>query len=95
MSGHSKWDDVKGAIEAAHYGETRRALMADPIIVAMAEELEGLPWHKDLCHEDRTTPRFEFMMGALDEYKRRGGTIGSHIGGPAEAILALLREETK
>jgi hypothetical protein len=75
-------------IEDEHYGETRRALMADPIIRDMAEGVRHMAtW--DLAHADGA-PRFEFMNGALREYKRRGGTIPTHIGGPAEAILALL-----
>jgi hypothetical protein len=78
------------SIEAEHYGQTRRALQADPIIGAMAAELRGMPAGQ-LVHEESGTPRHEFMMGALREYQRRGGQIGTHIGGPAEAILALLK----
>jgi len=78
-------------IEAEHYGQTRKALKADPIIRDMAGGLAGVPM-SELVHEEGT-PRHEFMMAALREYQARGGQIGTHIGGPAEALLELLREE--
>ncbi len=77
------------AIEASHYGETRRALMADPHIRDMAEGLRGVGLNQ-LAHPGGGA-RFEFMSAALKEYQRRGGTVPTHIGGPAEAILALLQ----
>lgn len=76
------------AIEAAHYGETRTALVADPIIIAMAQGLAGIPL-AELQHEDGG-PVWQFMSAASDEYHKRGGTIQAHIGGPAEALLILL-----
>jgi hypothetical protein len=77
-------------IEAAHYQETRDALAKDPIIQAMATELSNLDLVAEATHESGN-PRYEFMLGALREYKRRGGTIQTHIGGPAEAILAIVK----
>lgn len=81
------------AIEAGHYDETRAALKADPIIRDMVEGLRGVALD-ELCHPGGGA-RFEFMAAALKEYQGRGGTVPVHIGGPAEALLALLREETK
>jgi len=79
------------AIEAAHYQETRDALIKDPVIQAMAEDMEGvLDWDSYLHASGR--PNFNFMLGALKEYKRRGGTIQTHIGGPAESILIIVKE---
>lgn len=81
-------------IEAEHYGETRKALMADPIIRDMAEGVRDTLL-KDIAWTNlagQLEPKHEFMMAALREYGRRGGEIGTHIGGPAEAILALLNE---
>ncbi|WP_433242593.1 hypothetical protein [Actinomadura nitritigenes] len=79
-------------IRSADYDETVTKLMADPIIRDMAK---GLANEKlaDLQHDETGTPRHGFMMPALDEYKRRGGKIESHIGGPAEALLRILNEE--
>lgn len=76
------------AIEAAHYGETRKALAADPIIKDMAEGVRHITLD-ELVHPGGGA-RHEFMMAALREYQGRGGEIGTHIGGPAEAILAIL-----
>lgn len=84
------------ALEAEHYGETRKALMADPFIRDMAEGVRHMPI-SELAHESGT-PRSTFMMAALREYTARCEEAGidplrTHIGGPAEAILALMREE--
>jgi len=79
-------------IEASHYGETRAALKADPIIQDMAGGCKHIPL-AELAYEDGG-PKGDFMMAALREYNARGGAIPTHIGGPAEAILELLREET-
>jgi hypothetical protein len=78
-------------IRAAHYGETVAALMADPIIIDMAAGLAAVPMDK-IVHPAGGA-RHEFMMAALDEYHTRGGKIGTHIGGPAEALLNLLGAE--
>jgi hypothetical protein len=79
------------AIEASHYGETRKALAADPIIRAMADGVRHMT-RPELAHEDGT-PLYEFMSRASDEYHNRGGKIQTHIGGPAEAILIVLGEQ--
>jgi hypothetical protein len=76
-------------IRAAHYDDTVEKLKADPIIVQMAHEMDGYSLDE---LEWPSGPRHEFMMATLHEYKSRGGEIGSHIGGPAEAILQLLRK---
>lgn len=71
------------SIRSADYDETEAALAADPIIQAMAAEI---PEHFD-------TQGWSFTTAALHEYKARGGTIGSHIGGPAAAIRLVLAAE--
>lgn len=76
-------------IEAEHYGETRARLVADPIIQQMAHELRDMDV-AELVHASGT-PRHEFMMAALREWQTRGGDGNTHIGGPAEAILEILR----
>lgn len=73
-------------IQAAHYGETVEALKADPIIIQMAIEIEPL----NLPAEELRS--WNFIQRALDIYKERGGQIGTHIGGPAEAIAKTLQE---
>lgn len=75
-------------IRAAHYDETVKALVADPIVIDMAGGLAGVPV-SELAH-DGGTPRFEFMQAANAEYKSRGGEGGGHIGAVAEALLKLL-----
>lgn len=67
------------AIEATHYEETRKALMVDPIIVAMAAEIP----------DDVDLTQSALMNAALREYNARGGTVATHIGGPIEAIRRL------
>lgn len=76
-------------IKAAHYDETEKRLAQDPIIIDMAGGLKGVA-RADLVHEDGTTPRFEFMLGANTEYRDRGGTDGGHIGAVAHALLIVL-----
>jgi hypothetical protein len=81
-------------IEASHYGETRRALMADPHIRQMAEEIQATGGVNDeVCHKDGSA-RYWFMMACVDTYRLRAGeaTLDFHLGGPAEAVLALLQE---
>lgn len=81
------------AIEAGHYEEARRALMADPVVQDMAEGVRWATVRADLAHADGT-PRFEFMTAASREYFARGGTYSAdrplHIGAVAEAILRIL-----
>jgi hypothetical protein len=91
------------AIEAEHYQKTRDALKKDPVILAMVAEIQrdmnynsfmAMFTHNGTRRrtDEGDGPTFDFMGRALDEYKKRGGTIGSHIGGPAEAIIALMQE---
>lgn len=79
-----------GVLESDDYRKTREALKADPIIRDMAGGVRDHPLD-ELQHEDGN-PRWEFMSAALEEYKSRGGKIATHIGGPAEAILMILKE---
>jgi hypothetical protein len=62
--------------------------MADQVTIEMTAGLLNTPL-ADMVHGSGT-PRHEFMMAALDEYRRRDGKIASHIGGVAEALLKLL-----
>lgn len=76
-------------IEAAHYGETERKLQADPLIRRMAAEA---------LDDGYTVETFDFSGRMLDclryytaECERIGRKpIGSHIGGPINAIRALM-----
>jgi hypothetical protein len=79
------------AIEAAHYGEARRALTQDPIVQDMAHGLAYVP-RSTLVHDDGT-PRFEFMTRANAEYARRGGKGQAHMGAVAEALMLLRNGE--
>ena len=78
---------MSNVIRAAHYSETEQRLAQDPIVIAMARGLAGVPT-EDLAHEDGT-PRFEFMQAANRTYRQRGGTDGGHIGAVARALLNL------
>jgi hypothetical protein len=79
-------------LRARHYDENVNRLKADPIVIAMAEGLRGIPM-SDLCHDDGGA-RHEFMMAANREYmKRAGHGAEAHIGGVSEALLALLKEK--
>lgn len=76
--------------DAAHYEQTRSALMEDPVILNMLGGLDEVP-DSAIMHEDGTATH-EFTLGALDEYRRRGGTVDCHIGGPAQALLRLRKQ---
>lgn len=93
-----------GMIESNEYGETRKALKEDPIIQNMAAEIQRCMnlnaalaafTHNGTQRgtNEGDGPTFNFMTRALDEYAKRGGNVGTHIGGPAEAILAILKGE--
>ena len=75
-------------IRSTDYGETEKQLMQDPIIIAMKKELDGYSKFSKYLHESGQ-PTFIFMTRALNEYHDWGGTIPTHIGGPARAILNL------
>jgi hypothetical protein len=81
-------DDKPVVLQAMHYAETERRLMGDPIVRDMAEGVRHMD-RADLAH-DTGTPRHEFTMAANDEYRKRGGTDGGHLGAIATAILNLL-----
>lgn len=85
-------------IRAAHYDVTVSALKADPIIQAMVKGLVNDPSieAKTAVHNLITTGWAPgFMQVALREYQARGGKVETHIGGPAEAITAILREQAR
>lgn len=87
-----------GVLESDDYRKTREALKADPIIQAMAAEIQqkfnlNAAMAAFTHGEPNFQPNFNFMSRCLDEYKARGGTIGSHIGGPAQAIVMILRAQ--
>lgn len=74
-------------IEAEHYREEEKALKADPIILALADELPA----------DFPVAELEswaFISGAGQEYHQRGGQAARSIGGPARAIRALKLERS-
>jgi hypothetical protein len=73
-------------IRAAHYAETEKKLMANPIVKKLAEELPESVLKEAHVNGE---PTFNFMMAANTEFHRRGGTENGHIGAVAAAILAL------
>jgi hypothetical protein len=78
-------------IQSKDYGETEDRLTKDPIVIAMAEDLKGLPFHSHgWLHED-DSPTFSFMQLVNGEYRKRGGQDGGHIGAIAVAILRLVK----
>jgi hypothetical protein len=84
------------ALESEDYEQTRQALVKDQHIIDMANELMEFGHHpiEELVHQESETPRHEFMMTALREYHSRAGdnSIETHIGGPAEAVIRLMKE---
>jgi hypothetical protein len=80
------------AIEARHYEDARRALMTDPIVRAMADDLRGTSSIDELTH-DNGDPTFAFMQAANREYTKRGGGDRGHIGAVAEALIRIIKEE--
>jgi hypothetical protein len=70
-------------IRAAHYDETIDELVKDPIIQAMAVSLT--------LQDVQGIHGTGFMQAALYEYGKRGGTVQSHIGGPAEALQRIVQ----
>lgn len=77
-------------MRAAHYNEAVDRLMDDPVVRMMAADLIRADVRTALLAHDDGTPRFEFMTGANEEYRARGGTDSAHIGAIAEAILKIL-----
>jgi hypothetical protein len=88
---------MTSVIESDSYREEERELKEDPIIRALAAEVrEGLDAgavdRAEFMTEDGHA-RHGFMLGAKNEYHKRGGTKARTIGGPARAVLALLKED--
>jgi hypothetical protein len=73
-------------IESDDYRQEQETLMADPIVLAMLDELppESIPMEGG----------HSFMLAALHEYNARGGTNARSIGSVARALIALNRERT-
>lgn len=69
-------------MRAAHYEETVARLTKDPIIRTMAHEVYMQPG----------LSREVDMVATLTEWRKRGGTGATHIGGPKEAVEAVMRE---
>jgi hypothetical protein len=84
--------------EARHYRDEQARLEADPNIQKMAADLvqgiaNGFIGLDDITHESGA-PRFEFMQRAGETAHARGVRYDS-IGGPARAILSLVRKQAK
>lgn len=88
-------NDRIDVIESPHYARTRARLMADPIVQTMAREMIddlGAAAALDRTGADTGHIAFGFMNAALREYAKRGGTQSGHIGGVAEAMVAIIRD---
>ena len=75
-------------IEDTSYGETRKALFVDPLITAMAVEIADAIKAGHLTRAD--LDEWSFTVAALRQYNERGGTVDTHIGGPAEVIRTII-----
>lgn len=82
---------MSGAIEHPRYQEIVELLKADPIIIGMFEELRTTGEKPSDLTSEEGTPLWAFMQSSLETYKKRGGQIPSHLGGPARAILQLMQ----
>ena len=74
-------------LESADYEATRLRLLDDPVILSMADGLNGHPL-ADLAHDD-LTPRHDFMLAANRRYAQIGGRVTGHLGAVAEALLRI------
>lgn len=76
---------MSSVIESDDYRKEEEVLKADPIVIAMADEIRNLApsMRPDMTGHD-------FMGRANDEYTRQGGTNHRSIGGVARAIRALV-----
>lgn len=72
------------------YRDEQAALVADPIIRAMAYPMT-LSLICEYFHADGT-PRFEFMQMANAEYRSRGGDKSQTLGAVARALKTVLEE---
>lgn len=75
-------------IVSDEYRDEYDALIADPTLQKLADEVRGAVAAEVLSLSDLTG--WTFMASASDEYHKRGGTEAHSIGGPAEAIRALV-----
>lgn len=75
-------------------------LMHDPLIVNMAKALLMFTPMRDQVRKWPTTTGsdsgevvipWQFMLRANQEYHKHGGTQAKTIGGPAKAVVALVR----
>lgn len=74
-------------------GNYKRAVMAlknDSVILGMAATIPLGERGKLVGISGE--PRYDFVRVALTTYQERGGKLGTHISGPAEAVLELLNE---
>jgi hypothetical protein len=83
-----------GIVVNSRYERTHQALMKDPIIIAMADEI---PKGHEVANGDSVSAdlNWQFIRAALDTYHRRGGKIETHIGGPSTAIRRLVEARDK
>jgi len=71
------------------YRKEQEALLADPIVAAMAASLTAGEL-VELIHPDGT-PTFEFMLAANAEYRSRGGKASWSMGGVGRALATLVQ----
>lgn len=75
-------------MRSQRYKETVEKLLNDPIIQKLVSEAPpGVT--------EEWLQGTEFINSSLRAYQERGGTIETHIGGPAEAILILWRDKQR
>lgn len=75
-------------LKSEKYVQELNSLKKDPIIMGMAMEIIG-PMHDS---PDEKFKEWVFISSASKEYHRRGGKNALSIGGPAAAILELVKE---
>lgn len=74
------------AIVASHYGDTVDAIKADPVMQRMANEvIQGI-----IKGEDIKLYETNWTLMTLRGYSANGGTVQGHIGGPVEALRAIV-----
>lgn len=66
-------------LKAAHYETTVEKLVADPVMIALANEAPS----------GAVINRGGAMLALLRAYNAAGGTVETHIGGPLEAVEIL------
>jgi hypothetical protein len=68
------------------------ALKADPIIVAMYDEIFDDDKLRIVAGEYTDGQEVALALVAAAEYENRGGELDSHLGGPWDAIVSLAKE---